>query len=108
MSYKIIPLRRFQKDVKNLKKRFPKIKEDIIHLSDKLIQNPASGTPLGSDLYKMRIANSSVKSGKSGGFCVITYLKLEETIVLVTIYSKSDRDSISVEQLQEIIQLEGL
>jgi len=38
-----------------------------------LEENPKSGIELSSDLYKIRLENSSSKVGKSGGFRVIYY-----------------------------------
>ena len=50
--------------------------------------------PINSAVYKVRIANTSTKSGKSGGFRVIYYLKTADRIYLVTIYSKKDDNRI--------------
>jgi len=104
MSFEIIPLKRFQKDVKGLQKRYPKIKSDLQKLSIELQNNPTQGIPLGDGFYKLRVANSSIPTGKSGGFRVITYYLIDETLYLVTIYAKGDQDSISHQALQEIIK----
>lgn len=63
-----------------------------------------SSIDLGNDCYKMRLPNSSIPTGKSGGFRVIYYKKVEETIYLLTIYSKSDIESIDDEQLEKILK----
>ena len=60
--------------------------------------------PVNSAVYKVRIANTSTKSGKSNGFRLIYYLKLEERIYLVTIYSKKDDNRIPTDaQIAELI-----
>jgi len=59
---------------------------------------------LGNNLYKIRIPNSSVPTGKRGGFRIITLVKIEKNrIVLLTIYSKADKEDISDEELKEIL-----
>ena len=106
MSYKIKTIPRFEKDVKRLKKRFPKIKEDLNNLIYDLQENPKIGTSLGDNIYKIRIPNSSIPTGKSGGFRVITFYELESVIYLITIYSKSEKDTILTNKLKDIISKE--
>jgi mRNA-degrading endonuclease RelE of RelBE toxin-antitoxin system len=106
VSFKIETTPRFEKDVKKLCKRFPKLKEDLIQLIAELKNNPTMGTHLGNNIYKIRLQNSSVSSGKSGGFRVISYYFVEDTLFLVTMYSKSDRKNILDNELKKIIQQE--
>ena len=54
-------------------------------------------------LFKVRVKNSDVQKGKSGGYRIIYYLKTEKQILLVTIYSKSDKPDITVDEVREII-----
>ncbi len=49
----------FKKDVKKLSKKYRLIKIDIENLIIELEKNPTTGIPLGNDLYKIRLANSS-------------------------------------------------
>ena len=67
MNYKIESIPRFEKDVKKLKKKFPKIKNDLVELVNNLSQNAELGIDLGSNIFKIRIPNSSIPTGKSGG-----------------------------------------
>jgi mRNA-degrading endonuclease RelE of RelBE toxin-antitoxin system len=106
MNYKINTIPRFEKDVKKLKKNFPKIKNDLIEVINKLSSNPKLGITLGENIFKIRIPNSSVPTGKSGGFRIITYYKNNNTLYLVTIYSKSKQDNILTTKLKQIIQEE--
>ena len=71
MNCKIYTIPRFEKDVKKLQKRFPKIKNDLVRLIDDLSLKPKMGTHLGGNIFKIRIPNSSTPTGKSGGFRVI-------------------------------------
>ncbi len=106
MNFKIYTLPRFEKDVKRLHKKFPKIKEDLQKVIKDITLNPTLGQELGANIYKIRVANSSVPTGKSGGFRVITYYKSGEDLYLITIYSKTEQDSITTKKLQAIIAKE--
>ncbi len=106
MNFKIDTIPRFEKDDKKLKKKFPQIKADLTELIKKLSLNPELGVHLGENIFKVRIPNSSIPTGKSGGFRVITYYKTDEILYLVTIYSKTEQDSILTEKLKKIIQEE--
>lgn len=106
MNFKIETIPRFEKDVKKLKKKFPKIKNDLVKLVNALSLNPKEGIELGSDIFKIRIPNSSIPTGKSGGFRIITYYKKDDILYLVTIYSKTEQDNILTDQLRQIIKEE--
>ena len=106
MNYSIYTTPRFEKDVKKLKKHFPKIKNDLSELIENLSLNPELGISLGKNIFKIRIPNSSIQTGKSGGFRVITYYKKEQKLYLVTIYSKTKQDNVLTEQLKQIIKNE--
>ena len=103
MTIEISP--RFEKDLKGLVKKFKKITDDLALFKKEILQNPRSGTALGNNCYKIRVPNSSVPTGKSGGFRIITLLKLQEDrIILLTIYSKSEKETISDKELQTILE----
>jgi len=96
---------RFEKELKKLAKKYKKISSDLIKFKKEILKNPTLGTPLGNDCYKIRIANSSVPTGKSGGFRIITLIKIQkEKIILLTIYSKTQKENISDEELKAIIE----
>ena len=59
---------------------------------------------LSSDLYKIRLENSSSKVGKSGGFRVIYYYIDENAnLYLLKIYSKTEISNIKEEVLIKIL-----
>jgi hypothetical protein len=69
-----------------------------------LVEYPSQGTPLGQDCYKIRLAIKSKKKGKSGGARVITLVKIvQETVFLLSIYDKSEKDDISEKDLEAFI-----
>jgi len=106
MNFKIETIPRFEKDVKKLKKKFPKIKNDLVDFINKLSSNPKLGIDLGENIFKIRVPNSSIPTGKSGGFRIVTYYKKDTILYLVTIYSKTEQDTILTEKLKKIVQEE--
>ena len=97
MSYKIEALPPFAKEVKYLAKRYKSLKEDILRLRDELLENPLSGTDLGGGLRKVRMSIRSKSQGKRGGARVITFT------VLVTMYDKSEIESMSVKEIRKLL-----
>lgn len=39
-------------------------------------------------VFKLRVKNSDIQKGKSGGYRLIYYVKTEQGIILLTIYTK--------------------
>lgn len=96
MNYNIIATKFFKKELKRLAKKFVSIKKEYTELILLLEENPTSGTPLGNNCFKIRMAIASKGKGKSGGARIITYvLNADETIFLLSIYDKSELDNIS-------------
>jgi len=63
------------------------------------------GTPLGNNTYKIRIAIASKGKGKSGGARIISFFQIiEQTVYLVSIYSKDDMDNINDKEIQRLLK----
>jgi mRNA-degrading endonuclease RelE of RelBE toxin-antitoxin system len=106
---KIVPTPEFVKQVKKLAKSYKSISGDLESLKTELLQNPRSGTELGNNCFKIRLPNSSIPTGKSGGFRIITYYIDNMGIVrLLLIYAKTQRESVSDREIQEVIQKNDL
>jgi mRNA-degrading endonuclease RelE of RelBE toxin-antitoxin system len=104
MNFSVIPSDRFKKEAKRLIKKFPSLKQELADLSNTLTNGPETGTPLGNDTYKIRLAIKSKGKGKSGGGRVITYVVTDnKEVYLLTIYDKSEFDSIGDKTLRTII-----
>ena len=100
---RFLPTNDFNKAAKRLSKKYPSIFNDLDRLFGKLNENPFMGDPLGDNSYKIRMAISSKGKGKSGGARVITCVKIiDDAIHLLTIYDKSEIESISDEYLNEL------
>ena len=109
MSFKVVVTSGFKKQFKNIVKKHHSLKSDITKLIDSLEQEPTQGTPLGKDCYKVRMAIKSKGKGKSGGSRIITCIKIvEQHVYLLSIYDKSDKESISDKELDKLLKLAGL
>lgn len=96
----------FKERLRTLAKRYRQIRSDLQPLLDNLqagnfIGEQISGT--GYTVFKIRLKNSDIQKGKSAGYRVIYQLKDPVSVLLVTIYSKSDQNSISLDKIREII-----
>ncbi len=105
MNFSVIPSDKFKKEAKRLIKKFPSIKQELADLNNILVTKPDSGTSLGHETYKIRLAVKSKGKGKSGGARVITYVvKENKEVYLLTIYDKSEFDSIDIKTIKAIIE----
>jgi mRNA-degrading endonuclease RelE of RelBE toxin-antitoxin system len=104
MSYNIIPTHRFEKELKRLARRFPSLKNEFAEFIEEIAQKPESGTFIGNNCYKIRLAIGSIGKGKSGGARVITYLYIvTETVYLLTIYDKGEKEDLKPNELKDIV-----
>lgn len=97
----------FVKDLKRLYKKYPRVRADAQSLVRILESGETPGDQLqgtGHTVYKVRIRNSSVQRGKSGGFRVVYYLRTPILVILLTIYSKSEQNDIDAEDVRRIIE----
>lgn len=109
MNCRIIPTPEFAKQAKKLSKKYPKLSEDLTTLNDILLENPTSGIPLGNNCYKIRLQNTSRNKGKRGGFRVIIFfIEADNVVRLLAIYSKTERDNISTEDIRKVLMSNNL
>ncbi|MEG4036024.1 type II toxin-antitoxin system RelE/ParE family toxin [Microcoleus sp. S36b_A4] len=97
---------RFQRDLRTLAKRYRNIRNDIQPVIEQLQAGELPGDRIPAieyEIFKVRIKNSDIQKGKSAGYRAIYYLKTSDSIVLVTIYSKSDLSDIAAETVREIL-----
>lgn len=105
MSYNIVTIPSFERELKFLAKKHRSIPTDFKNLLDNLELNPTMGDEVLKDCYKIRMAITSKGKGKSGGARIITFVYvLAETIYLLSIYDKSETVTISDKELRELIK----
>lgn len=106
MSYNILTVPPFDKQIKRLAKKYPSIKTDFKAFLDDLEQFPNQGFSLGENCYKVRMSIKSKGKGKSGGARIITHIVVEnQNIYLLSIYDKSEYDSITDREISELLKL---
>jgi mRNA-degrading endonuclease RelE of RelBE toxin-antitoxin system len=104
--YKVLLSRSFERDAKSFIKKYTSLRNELSKLGEELALNPTIGTPLGKNCYKIRLAIKSKSKGKSGGARVITYIiSDDETVILLTIYDKSEKENLSPKELDELLRL---
>lgn len=112
MNYKIEATEKFKKELKRLGKKYRSMKEDYAQLLASLKERPAQGTDLGGGVRKVRMAIASKGKGKSGGARVITLTVLvtatDADLWLLTIYDKSERESISDAEIRALREEVGI
>ena len=97
---------RFDAKIRKLGKRYRSIRLDILPLIEQLESGKLPGDQIPGveyTLFKVRVRNNNIQKGKSGGYRVVYYLKTEERIMLVTIYSKSDESDVTIAELRGIL-----
>ena len=106
MSYKVDTIAPFRKEAKKLIKKYPSLKNELAELGSQLSIDPAGGTALGNNCYKIRLAIASKGKGKSGGARVFTHFYVtDNTVFLLSIYDKSVQDSISDSEIKALLRL---
>ena len=105
MSYNILPIPPFDRQLKRLCKKYPSLKEEFLNLIGSLEINPQQGTSLGNKCYKIRIAILSKGKGKSGGARVITnFILTEKTVYLLSNYDKSEQENLTDKELGDLLK----
>ncbi|AFY83155.1 type II toxin-antitoxin system RelE/ParE family toxin [Oscillatoria acuminata] len=99
----------FERRLYRLSKKYRSIRQDVEPILEQLQQKILLGDRLsgfGSNLYvyKVRAKNSNIQKGKSGGYRIIYLLESETSILLLTIYSKSEQEDMTTEQIQTILE----
>ncbi|MGH8499655.1 MAG: type II toxin-antitoxin system RelE/ParE family toxin [Methylococcales bacterium] len=101
----------FKRQLRRLSRKYRRIRYDLQPLIDQLEAGKTPGDKnqgQGRAVYKFRVNNSDARRGKRGGYRIIYYLYTEESILLVTIYSKTEQSDIEAIELADIIRQEEI
>ncbi len=105
MSYKVLTIPPFDKQLKRLVKKYPSLKGEFAILIKSLAQSPEQGVGLGYNCYKIRIAIASKGKGKSGGARIITHILIDAgSVFLLAIYDKSEKDNLAPNELEALLR----
>ena len=97
----------FKRRLKSLAKRYRQIQKDIQPIIDELQKSNFIGDQIPGvsiTALKVRVRNSDIPIGKSGGYRLIYQIHSPESVSLLLIYAKSDQADISLKELEEAIQ----
>lgn len=97
----------FKRNLRALSKRFQHLRSDIEPVIEQLRAGNFIGDQIprtGYTLYKVRIRNRDAQRGKSGGYRLIYYLRTPLSVILITVFSKSEQSDISAAEVRRIIR----
>jgi mRNA-degrading endonuclease RelE of RelBE toxin-antitoxin system len=97
----------FYRNLRDLNKRYRHVRADIQTVIQDLevgnfVGDRISG--IGEDyvMFKVRVKNRDIQKGKSAGYRLIYRVESPTSLLLLTIYSKSDRSDITAGELRSI------
>ena len=96
----------FRRGLNRLTDKYPSVVEEADRLSQRLRAGALPGTRMrrvGRNVYKVRLPNRSARRGKSGGFRVIYQERDGVLVLLLLIYSKTERADIPDEAIRRVI-----
>jgi mRNA-degrading endonuclease RelE of RelBE toxin-antitoxin system len=112
MKTEIVVTSKFKNEAKRFLKKYRSLKAELESLYLQLLENPKTGVPVDKNVFKIRISVKSKGKGKSGGLRVITYFQVNlifdeehNTLYLLSIYDKSETDTISHAEIETLIKL---
>jgi mRNA-degrading endonuclease RelE of RelBE toxin-antitoxin system len=97
----------FKRNLRTLVKKYRSIRNDIQPIIEQLEQGELPGDQIpeiGYVVFKLRVRNSDIQKGKSGGYRLIYYMKTATAIILLTIYAKSEQVDIAADDIRRIIR----
>jgi mRNA-degrading endonuclease RelE of RelBE toxin-antitoxin system len=99
----------FKRQLRRLSRKYRRIRSDVQPLISQLEAGETPGDQIqgvGYTVYKVRVRNSDAKRGKSGGYRMIYYLPTQDSVLLVTIDSKTEQSDIDDAEVARIISEE--
>ncbi len=98
----------FQQSLRDLAKRYRSIRSDIQGVIQELeignfVGDRLAGIGQSYVVFKTRVKNRDIQKGKSAGYRLIYQVEPPNSVLLLTIYSKSDREDISIKEICNIL-----
>ncbi|BAY23493.1 hypothetical protein NIES2100_32580 [Calothrix sp. NIES-2100] len=97
----------FNRNLRNLSKKYRSIRIDIQPVIEQLERGELPGdqiSGIGYEVFKLRVRNSDIQKGKSGGYRLIYYVKTATGIILLTIYTKSEQANIAADDIKRMFE----
>ncbi len=96
----------FNRNLRTLAKKYRNIRNDIQPIIEQLEQGELPGDQISGvahTVFKLRVRNTDIQKGKSGGYRLIYYVKTAMGIILLTIYTKSEQVDVAADDIRSII-----
>jgi mRNA-degrading endonuclease RelE of RelBE toxin-antitoxin system len=96
----------FKRNLRQLLKKYRNIRSDIQPLLNELSQGQTPGDRIPGtafEIFKVRLPNSDSRRGKSGGYRIVYHHTIDDTIILITVYSKTEQSDISPQAIESVI-----
>ncbi len=94
----------FDKQSKQLSKKFNLLRNDLEDFVNNFNDYHSTATNIKINFFKVRLSNANKNKGKSAGYRIYYYLKIDDTVYLLTIYDKSQIESINENILIDLIK----
>lgn len=97
----------FNRQLRRLARKHPSLADTVDQLIVQLESDARPGaklTGLGYQVFKVRLPNRSARRGKSGGFRVIYQEKSGRLVLLLLVYSKTERADIPNDVIIRVIE----
>lgn len=107
MSYKVVLPQFLLDNLKRLKKKNPHVNADVKIALQALVENPSLGVVIPGALgaRKLRVRNSDLQRGKSGGYRLIYFVDgHREVIYPLLLYAKSEQDNVTMSELHQLLK----
>lgn len=101
MNFNTLP--EFDRDIKLLAKKYRHAKEDLVAFINSFEDEHSRSITIKKNLFKARIKNSDKAKGKSAGYRTYYYIVINESVTFLTIYDKSEIESIDETVLDTLI-----
>ena len=98
---------RFDRESRRLIRKFRSLRNELDLLKSQLKSGDRPGnrlTGIGYEAYKVRLPNRSARRGKSGGFRVIYQERSGRLVLLLLVYSKTERSDIPDDVIVRVIE----
>ena len=98
----------FENELYRLSKKYRNIRADVEPIIAEIqkgnfVGERLSGFGVDYFVYKVRAKNSNIQKGKTAGYRLIYLVESETNVVLLTIYSKSERENITTNEINSIL-----
>ncbi len=104
MSYNVLTIPPFDRQLKRLVKKISSLKTEYAQLIESLEADTFQGSALSNNCYKIRVAIKSKGKGKSGGTRVIAHVQvIESNVFLLAIYDKSEQNDITDKEIKYLL-----